>query len=104
MLEGHSRKVDVEVFVSRKNVIVGELDDAVEVVAAAFGAELYDVVRQGLFGILVSVMVPHAMHALGGGIAEAAHEMVVLGAIVELNVPAHGNEEHHKGHQKGAEL
>ena len=89
--------------VRRKNKIVGKLDLAIEVFAAAFGVELNDIVRHNGFHFML-MMVPHAMHACGGSIAETACHMVVFGAIVELNVPTHRNEEYHKGHQKGTDL
>ena len=50
------------------------------------------------------MMVTQAMHAFRSGIAETAHDMVVFGAVMELYVPAYRDEQHHKGHQKGADL
>ena len=47
--------MDVEVFVRRKNVVVGELDLAVEILAAAFGVELYAMLRHGMGLMLVLV-------------------------------------------------
>ena len=54
-------KLYVKVFVWRKNEVVGELDDAVEVLAAAFGVELKDIrVCEMRF---VLVLMSHAMKA-----------------------------------------
>ena len=85
-------------FVRRKNIVVGELDLAIEVLAATFGVELYDIQWRNGFHLMI-MMVPHAMHAFGGGITEAAHDVVVFGAVMELHVPTHRDEQHRKGHQ-----
>lgn len=89
-------------FVGRKNVVVGELDLAVEVLAAALGAEVGDIVRQVRFLVvmLVVVMMPQAMHTRRGGIDEAARKVVVFSTIVELHVPPDRNEQHREGQQK----
>ena len=50
------------------------------------------------------MMVTQAMHAFRSGIAKTARDMVVFGAVMELYVPAYRDEQHHKGHQKGADL
>ena len=93
-------------FVGRKNVVVGELDLAVEVVAAALGAEMDDIVRQVRFLVLmpVLVMMPRAMHTRRCCINEATRKVVVFIAIMKLYVPPDRNEQHRKGHQKGADL
>ena len=40
MSEDYRLKMDVKVFLRRKNIVVGELDLAFEVLTAAFGVEL----------------------------------------------------------------
>ena len=95
----------MEVFLGRKNIVVGELDLAVEILAAAFGVELHDVVlHDGFRFMLMLVMVPHAMLAGSGSITEATRQVMVFGAVVELHVPADRDEQHREGHQKGADL
>ena len=97
-------QADNQLFVGRKNVVVGELDFAVEVFAAAFGIELDDLVRQNHLCFLVIMVVSQTMHAFSGGIAKTAHDMMVFGAVMELHVPADRDEQHRKGHQKGTDL
>ena len=96
MGEGKRLKMNVKVFVGRKNEIVGELDDALEVLAAAFGVELKTVLMHKMG--LVFVLVTEAMWTRLRSIDETAGQMVVFGAIVELHIPSHRDEEHHKGH------
>ena len=45
-----------------------------------------------------------AMWTRLGRIDEAAGQMVVFGAIVELHVPTHRDEKHHEGHHHGTDL
>ena len=87
---------EVLLFVGRKNVVVGELNLAFEVLAAAFGVELDSVLWHSV-GLML-VLVAMAMHARLCRVNEAAHHMMVFGAIVELHVPTHRDEKHHKGH------
>ena len=96
-------QADNQVFVRRKNEIIGKLDLAVEVIAAAFGIELHDIVRQSGFHFMLMMVTP-AMHAVVGGIAQTTRRMVVFGAIMELHVPTDRDKQHDKGHQKGADL
>ena len=103
MEEDKRLEMVVKLFVKRKNEVVGELDLAVEVIAAAFGIELHDIVRQSGFRFMLVVVIP-AMHAFVGCIAQTARHVVVFGAIVELHSPSSRDEQHHKGHQKGADL
>ena len=91
-------------FVSGKNKIVGELDFAVEILAAAFGVELNDFLRQSWLCFLVVMMVSQTMYTFSGGIAKTAHDMMVFGAVMELHVPAYRDEQHRKGYQKGTNL
>ena len=96
-------QADNQVFVRRKNKVIGELDLAIEVIAAAFGIELHDIVRQSGFHFML-VMVTPAMHAVVGCIAQAARHVVVFGAIVELHIPTDRDKQHGKGHQEGTDL
>ena len=96
-------QADNQVFVRRKNEVVGELDLAIEVIAAAFGIELHDIVRQSGFRFMLVIVIP-AMHAFVGCIEKAACRMVLFGAIVELHIPTDRDKQHDEGHQKGADL
>ena len=93
-------QVDNQVFVRRKNEVVGELDDVVEVLAAAFGIELKDVGVCEMRLVFVHMLMSHAVQARLRRINETARQMVVFGAIMELHVPSHRDEEHHKGHEQ----
>ena len=96
MWQDDGLQVDNQVFVRRKNEIVGELYLAVKVITAALGVELDDIVRQMGFHFML-VMVTQTMHTIRGSIAETAHYVMVFGAIVELHIPSCRDEEHHKG-------
>ena len=102
MDENKGQELDINVFFGRKNVVVGELDLAVEVLAAALGAEVGDIVRQVRFLVLllVVVMMPQAMHTRRCSIDEATRKVVVFSAIMELYIPPDRNEQHHEGQQK----
>ena len=60
MDEDKRLEMDVKLFVRRKNIVVGELDLAIEVLAAAFGVELYAMLRHGVGFMLV--LVTEAVH------------------------------------------
>ena len=94
---------DNQVFVRRKNKVIGELDLAIEVIAAAFGIELHDIVRQSGFRFMLVIVIP-AMHAFVGCIEKAACRMVLFGAIVELHIPTDRDKQHGKGHQERTDL
>ena len=94
--------MEFEVFVRRKNVVVGELYLAFEVLAAAFGVELNAMLWHSV-GFMF-VLVAMAMRARFCRVNEAARQMMVFGAIVELHVPPYRDKEHHKGRQKGTDL
>ncbi len=96
MRQDDGLQVDNQVFVRRKNEVVGELDLAVEVITAALGVELHNIERQRGFHFML-VMVTQTMHTISGSIAETAHHVMVFGAIVELHIPSCRDEEHHKG-------
>lgn len=104
--EKEGLKADNQLFIGRKNVVVGKLDFAVKVLAAALGAKVGDIMRQVRFLVfmLVLVMMPHAMYTRRGGIDETTRKVMVFSAIMELHVPPDRNEQHCEGHQKGADL
>ena len=59
----------------------------------------------GKFGRIHRVMMMVlAMFTKTRGIAKAAHQVVFLGAIVEVDVPAYRNEKHHECHQQGTDF
>ena len=89
-------QLNIKVFLRRKNEIVGELDDAVIVLAAAFGVELYHILINEVGFVLM--LMPHTMMTRLRRIDKASRQMMVFGAIVELHVPTHRDEKHHKGH------
>ncbi len=95
--------MNIKLFVRRKNEVVGELDLAIEVIAAAFGIELHDIVRQSRFHFMLVIVIP-AMHAVVGCIAQATRHVVLFGAIVELHIPTDRDKQHGKGHQEGTDL
>ena len=97
MREDYRLEMNVDVFVRRKNVVVGKLDLAVEVIAAAFGIEMEDLVKRDRLRFVL-MMVTQAMHAFRGGIAETARHVVILGTIMDLHVPSHRDKQHHKSH------
>ena len=87
-----------KVFFRRKNKVVRKLDDAVEILAAAFRFKM-DYLRQDDMGgiVIMSMVVTMRAGLLCRG--EATCHAVFLSAIVEFDVPAYRNEEHHKGHE-----
>ena len=87
MGEGKGLEMNIQMFFGRKNVVVGELDQALEVLAAASGVELQTMVLYKMS--LMVVFVGKAMHTRFCRINETAGQMVVFGAIVELYVPTH---------------
>ena len=96
-------QADNQVFVRRKNKVIGELDFAVEVLTATFGVELYDILRQRGFHFVLMMVIP-AMHAVVRGIAQTTRRMVVFGAIMELHVPTDRDKQHDEGHQERTDL
>ena len=103
MGQDEGMQADNQLFLWRKNEVIGKLDFAIKVIAAAFGIELHDIVRQSGFHFML-VMVTPAMHAVIGCIAQAACHVVVFGAIVELHIPTDRDKQHGKGHQEGTDL
>ena len=98
-------QADNQVFVNRKNIAVGELDFAVEVFAAAFGIELESIkLPKVRFGFFVLLLMVKAMHTMVCHCTKAACQLVVFGAVMELHVPTYRDEQHRKGHKKGADL
>ena len=94
--------MDFGVFFWRKDVVVGELYLAFKLLAAAFGVKLETVLLYSMG--LMFVLVTETMEASLRSITKATRQMMVLGAIVELHVPTHRDEEHHKGHQQGSDM
>ena len=97
MRQDDGLQVDNQVFVGRKNEVVGELYLTVEVVTATFGVEMHNIERQRGFHFMLMI-VSQTMHTIRGSIAETAHHVMVFGAIMELHVPAYRNQQHRKGH------
>ncbi len=97
MRQDNGLQVDNQVFVRRKNEVVGELYLTVEVVTATFGVEMHNIERQRGFHFMFMI-VSQTMHTISGSIAETAHHVMVFGAIVELHIPSCRDEQHHKGH------
>lgn len=86
-------QADNQVLVRRKNIVVGELDFTVEVLAAAFGTELDDIMSHLMdFRRLVVMLVAEAMQATFSRFAETACKSVVFSAIMELYIPPHRNQ------------
>jgi hypothetical protein len=74
-----------QVFVRRKNVVVGEPYLAFEVLAAAFGVELEAVLWHSVGFMLM--LVAMTMHARFCRINKTARQVMVFSAIVVLHVP-----------------
>ena len=100
--EDKRMNLNIKVFLGRKNEVVGELNDAFEILAAAFGIELKHILMHKMG--LVLVLMPQTMQTRLRCLSEAARQMMVFGAIMELHVPTHRDEKHHKGHHQGADL
>ena len=98
-------QLDNQMFVGRKNIVVGELDLAVEVLAAALGIIMECLVLLKVcFGSFVLMFMVEAVHTLVCHYAKTAHKLVVFGTIVEFHVPPDRYEQHREGQQKGADL
>ena len=95
-------QTDNQMFFRRKNIVLGELDFPVEVLTATLGIELGFMLlcKMGLVFMLMVV----AMQAQFRRLAKTTRKVMLGRAIVELHVPTHGNEQHHKGHQHRADL
>ena len=78
-------QVDHQVFIRRKNEVIGELYLAVEVLAAAFGVELEAVLWHSVGFMLM--LVAMTMHARFCRINKTARQVMVFGAIVVFHVP-----------------
>ena len=101
--------ISIEVIFLWKNEAVGKLDHLVEVLAAAFGVELQQVVvRSGVggfamvMGLFMVVLMFQAMLAKFRGLAEASQQGMGLGTIVELDVPIGGDQQHQQGDDNGS--
>ena len=92
-------------FFKRKNKVVGELDFAVEIVAAAFGAELECIVLPKMcFGFRMLKFMVEAMHTMVCHCTKTARQLMVFGAVMEFHIPAYRDEQHHECHQKRADV
>ena len=103
MDEDKRLEMDVKLFVRRKNVVVGKLNLAFEILTATFGVELYDILRQRGFHFVLMMVLP-AMHAVVGGIAQTPRRMVIFGAVMELHIPPDRDKQHDEGHQERTDL
>ena len=98
-------QADNQVFVWRKNKVVGELDFAVEVLAAAFGIELESIqLPKVCIGFFVLMFMVETMQTMVDHCTKAARQLVVFGTVMELHVPSNRHEQHRKSHQKGTDL
>jgi hypothetical protein len=96
-------QVDIQVFLCRKNEVIGELDFAVEIITATFWF-IMNCIRLCNKEAFVFMLVVAAMQARLSRLAKTARHLMRFGAIMKPHVPAHRNEKHHKGHQKGTDL
>ena len=94
--EKEGLQADNQLFVGRKNVVVGELDLALEVLAATLGIELGFMLLREMGFVFVLMVV--AMQARPRRLAKAARKVMLRRAIVELHVPPDRNEQHREGH------
>ena len=97
--ENKRLKMDVQMLVRRKNVVVGELDLAVEVVAAAFLFEMKHIVLCCMTSFVLMLMLKAMGTRLRRRDAKAPRKVVILGAVMEFHVPSHRDKQHRKGHQ-----
>ena len=106
--KGKCLKENMKVFLDRKNEAVGELNELVEVLAAALVVELHDVIviDEGcrLVRMLMLVLMFLAMRTQVGGQAKTAQQHMRLGAVMELDVPIGGDPQHQKGNDDGLYL
>ena len=87
MHEDKRLEIKVQVFLGRENIVVGELDKALEVLAAALGVELKPMLMHEM--CLVFMLMLQTMLTSFSSIDETACQMMVFGAIVEFHVPTH---------------
>ena len=99
MEEDKRLEMDVKLFLRRKNEVISKLDLAVEIVAAAFGAELECIVLPKMcFGFFVLKFMVKAMQTMVYHCTEAARQLMVFGAVMELHVPSDRDKQHHECH------
>ena len=102
---GDNLEENNQLFYGRKRVIVGETDRAVEIFATAFVAKMHHFIMLGELGSIHRVMMMVvAMLTKLRSIAKAAHQMIFIGTIVEVDIPAYRDEEHHERHQQGTDF
>ena len=85
MGQDEGMQADNQLFLWRKNEVIGELDFAIEVLATAFGVELEAVLWHSVGFMLM--LVAMTMHARFCRINKTARQVMVFGAIVVLHVP-----------------
>lgn len=80
-----------------------ESNFTVEILAATFGLEMqHATLRNGMMGLMV--VVTETMPTLFRGIAEAARDLMVLQAIVEVDVQVERHKQHIERHQQRSDL
>lgn len=87
MCQDKGLEMDVKVFFERKNEVVGELDFALEILAAAFCIELDFMWLREMS--LVFVLMLKAMQARLRRLAKAPRQVMLCRTIMELHVPTH---------------
>lgn len=99
MWQNKRLQTDNQLFFKRKNKVVGELDFAVEIVAAAFGAELEWIVLPKMsFGFCVLKFMVEAMQTIVCHCTEAARQLMVFSAVMELHIPSDRDKQYHECH------
>ena len=96
-------KMQVQLLFGGEGETVGELDSAVEVVAAAFRVEMH-CSGMMLMRFLVARVEVEAMRVGRGLHADMARHFVARCAVMEAHVPADRDEQHHKGRHKSSYL
>lgn len=89
MHEDKRLEIKVQVFLGRENIVVGELDKALEVLAAALGVELKPMLMHEMCLVFMLMLMLQTMLTSFSSIDETACQMMVFGAIVEFHVPTH---------------
>jgi hypothetical protein len=102
-----AHEADHQRFLCGQGIVVGMTDLTIEVLAAAFFFKMHRL--QGCFDFIgtwmfVVMVVSHAMAAQEGGIAKAAHHVVVFRTKVEVDTKPMRQKQHIQCHQQGADL
>ena len=94
--------MDNQLFLGRKNEVVSKLDNALKAFATTFGIKMnLSLLHRDDF---VSMLMVKAVQARFSRIDEATCQLVVFSAVMELDIPADGDEQHHKCHQTRSDL